>query len=162
MTKKNKNPALNFLIVKDVPVSILEAVILNSLKDSYKYVDSVVRFYRNGKALPVIKIGFKNLDEFNQCLVNGFDVNNIYFKPEKFCFIQKPTQCFKCWKFGHISTSCSPNSPSSCSKCSSTDHKFTDCNSTSFLCINCKGNHCANDKSCPIFLKKVEQLNRLC
>lgn len=72
------------------------------------------------------------------------------FKVEKFTFLA--TQCSRCWLFGHTFRVC-PSRKIVCPKCGE-DHE--NCTTTSFKCVNCKGPHMSNDKSCSVFKKEKE------
>nr|XP_034824447.1 uncharacterized protein LOC117982236 [Maniola hyperantus] len=60
------------------------------------------------------------------------------------------TQCNGCWKFGHSIRFC-PSKKIVCPKCT---EYYSNCEISTYKCVNCKGNHMALDKSCPIFLKE--------
>lgn len=45
-------------------------------------------------------------------------------------------QCFKCWKFGHMSKEC--RGERVCQHCTSKEHGGEDCNSSEKKCVNCK------------------------
>lgn len=72
------------------------------------------------------------------------------FKVEPYAF--PVTQCSTCWRFGHFARIC-PTQRTVCPKCS---EKHSNCETTQFKCINCKGSHMALDKSCPLYLKEKE------
>lgn len=66
-------------------------------------------------------------------------------------FIQKVTQCFNCWRFGHVSNQC--RSKVRCVKCAN-DHKEDVCEVIDeFICAGCQLKHKANDKDCEIYKK---------
>lgn len=93
----------------------------------------------------VIRIGFKSpsLPQY----IMGYGTR---FKIEQYIF--PVTQCSGCWKFGHLVRAC-PLKRVKCPKCGG-DH--SNCESTNFICLNCKGPHMSLDKGCPIFLKEKE------
>ena len=68
-------------------------------------------------------------------------------------YIPSPLRCYNCQKFGHGSKNC--NSNRVCGRCGSNGHKFEDCKSDP-KCINCKGDHFASFKECPVWLKEKE------
>ena len=69
-------------------------------------------------------------------------------------YIPSPLRCFKCQKFGHHSNNCKRQAI--CARCGSADH-FNDkeCDKV-FNCPNCKGEHSAFDKNCPLYTKEKE------
>lgn len=86
------------------------------------------------------------------------------------------TQCTLCWKFGHPSSGCKKNNeyPTCCRICGSPDHTAyhhpcpTNCPKTERkkgfcshmvpLCLNCQGNHPANDPQCPARILAISSL----
>ena len=66
-------------------------------------------------------------------------------------YIAPPMRCFKCQKFGHVSSKCKKKD-ATCSKCSG-EHPEADCQSTTLKCANCKENHSAYDKTCPKYIE---------
>ena len=56
---------------------------------------------------------------------------------------QKPLQCFKCYKFGHLSIAC--KAEQICVNCSGPEHGVCSSNAK---CVNCKLAHKSTDKCC--------------
>lgn len=80
----------------------------------------------------------------------------------KFEFLRKPKviQCRRCQRFNHSASNCSL--PYRCVKCTNT-HEPGQCPSTTMKnkfkpkCVNCNGNHTANDAAnCEVFKKVIE------
>lgn len=68
-------------------------------------------------------------------------------------FLFPVTQCSNCWKYGHVRNFC-PIKNKVCPKCGK-DHE--NCDTQTFYCVNCKGDHMSILKSkCPVFLKERE------
>ena len=67
-------------------------------------------------------------------------------------YVQKPLQCFNCWRFGHPQSKCQANQV--CRHCGSKAHEGA-C-PTPTVCCNCKGSHSPTDKTCPSYLKEVK------
>ena len=70
----------------------------------------------------------------------------------------KVVQCERCWWFGHQTARCSR--PRLCKFCSrrGEGHDSENCSSdpgTQKKCSNCSGNHPADDKSCPVWVKQL-------
>ncbi|CAH2084641.1 unnamed protein product [Euphydryas editha] len=72
------------------------------------------------------------------------------FKVEK--YIIPVSQFSNCWKFGHLSRSCTIKTPI-CPKCGD---NHNNCETDNFKCVNCKRPHMVLYKKCPIFLKEKE------
>lgn len=77
----------------------------------------------------------------------------------KFEFLKKPKiiQCKRCQRFNHSASNC--NLPYRCVKCTK-EHEPGNCSNDKDVnkfkpkCVNCQGNHTANDaKNCPVFQK---------
>ena len=71
-------------------------------------------------------------------------------------FIPNPMRCFKCQAYGHHSDSCKKQQVCAC--CGSSDHmhsRQTPCGETP-NCVNCKGNHSAFSRDCPVWKKEKE------
>ena len=69
-------------------------------------------------------------------------------------YIPNPLRCFQCQKFGHSKKWCK-NKPA-CWKCGSEGHYGSDCTSETVCCLNCKGEHYASSKSCPVWIQEKE------
>lgn len=81
----------------------------------------------------------------------------------------RPTQCFKCWRFGHIAKFC--RNKKCCAKCTE-EHEEKDCKSSDKKCRNCiefnqhnkkatSVNHESNDKKCPMVDKEIAKQRTL-
>lgn len=87
-------------------------------------------------------------------------LDNVVIKWEKYLKPSKITQCNKCQRFGHGKTNChhKPN----CMKCAG-EHLTTECTIEDTIinnkCYNCNGNHRANDSTCPILIKYINNKN---
>ncbi|KAG5679441.1 hypothetical protein PVAND_009008 [Polypedilum vanderplanki] len=72
-----------------------------------------------------------------------------------------PVQCYNCQQWGHSSVNC--GYPSRCVKCDES-HPVGQCKRVdkeigSPKCVNCQGEHPANYKKCPIFLKHQKKID---
>ncbi|GBM60790.1 hypothetical protein AVEN_125453-1 [Araneus ventricosus] len=78
----------------------------------------------------------------------------------------RPTRCYKCNRFGHISTNC--QQAESCPQCGEEGHKKAECTNEA-KCINCTEannkyklnhdtTHAATDPSCPALAHETDQL----
>ena len=70
-------------------------------------------------------------------------------------FHQRPTQCFKCFEYGHGYDKC-PN-PRKCSKCSGEHDDVENCPNSKH-CFLCEGNHSPKSSDCPRFRFEQEIL----
>ena len=69
-------------------------------------------------------------------------------------YIPNPLRCFNCQKFGHSKKFC--KNQLACWKCGAEGHDGSDCTAETTSCLNCKGNHCASSKSCPVWIQEKE------
>ena len=69
-------------------------------------------------------------------------------------YIPNPLRCFQCQKFGHSKRWCK-NKPA-CWKCGCEGHDGSECTSETTCCLNCKGDHYASSKSCPVWIQEKE------
>ena len=69
-------------------------------------------------------------------------------------YIPNPLRCFQCQKFGHFKKWC--KNQLACWKCGSEGHDGGDCTAETVCCLNCKGDHCASSKSCPVWIQEKE------
>ena len=73
-------------------------------------------------------------------------------------FVQKPARCFKCQKYGHISTHCKSKN-FNCIKYAG-NHPINECQENNEIkCVNCNGKHISTDKRCPRYQLAVEVNN---
>ena len=69
-------------------------------------------------------------------------------------YIPNPLRCFQCQKFGHSKKWC--KNQLACWKCGGEGHDGGDCTAETVCCLNCKGDHCASSKSCPVWIQEKE------
>ena len=69
-------------------------------------------------------------------------------------YVPNPLRCFQCQKFGHSKKWCKYQL--TCWKCGSEGHNGSDCTSETVCCLNCKGDHYASSKSCPVWIQEKE------
>ena len=78
-------------------------------------------------------------------------------------FYPRPLQCLQCWAYGHSRQSC--GNRVACQHCGFRGHSKNDCRGLAQgkppRCINCKGQHAADDRKCPRFIENKE-IKRIC
>ncbi|GFS10643.1 nucleic-acid-binding protein from mobile element jockey [Elysia marginata] len=67
-------------------------------------------------------------------------------------FVPTPMRCFRCHRFGHGRDRCRAREEL-CVKCGEPGHVGEECKKEP-RCVNCKGEHPANSKSCPTFMEE--------
>lgn len=136
-------------IVKHIDIELKEEEMLEIFQCQNKIV-SVKRLKRltgDGKWVDCETIRMCFQSSTLPSYINGYGCR---FKVEPYTF--PVTQCSGCWKYGHIIRFC-PTKKILCPKCGN-DH--VNCETTNYSCLNCRGNHMALDKSCPVFAKEKE------
>lgn len=66
-------------------------------------------------------------------------------------------QCFECWKYGHLSTSCPTKGKPVCGKCGG-GHHHKECTETAHKCPVCKGPHEAWNKTCDAKKREIVRM----
>lgn len=65
-------------------------------------------------------------------------------------YIFPVSQCSRCWKLGHTMKRY-PSNKIVCQKCT---ENHANCNTTTYKCVNCKGQHMSLLRSCPVYVKE--------
>ena len=91
--------------------------------------------------IPLDELPREILVNYNPCRLRPYEHN--------------PVRCFKCQKFGHVSSQCKTQGKNTCSKCAG-DHLVHECTQgvENYKCANCEGPHPSYSKYCPKFLEK--------
>jgi hypothetical protein len=103
-----------------------------------------------------IKATCNSLETQKLLLESGIKIGLHTFNVEP--YVRTPVQCKKCKEFGHSEKNCENHY--SCSYCSG-KHTEENCTSESPICANCKQDHSAYHRSCPVYKRlKDEALKR--
>lgn len=127
--------------VKRVDLEISEEDIKRTLDEQgFKY-EKITRLTNKEKILlKTVKITF--LDSYNRDLFVklGLQIDSMYFNAEPANCNNKPSQCYKCFKYGHVAKYCRAENQF-CSRCGGASHKFDNCPNSNQkpICCNCKG-----------------------
>ena len=81
----------------------------------------------------------------DQCIMNGFKINHLLYKTERFTLQYQITQCYNCYKYGHQAARCKQKPW--CVKCSE-EHDMNKCKNPIAKCTNCGGPHTAWHNQC--------------
>ncbi|XP_070395813.1 uncharacterized protein [Dermacentor albipictus] len=73
-------------------------------------------------------------------------------------FIQKPLQCRKCMRLGHVSSVC--ENQAACPRCAE-PHAADKCGATVMKCSNCGRSHEASSRKCPLIRKEMAILKEM-
>ncbi|KAF9417392.1 hypothetical protein HW555_005489 [Spodoptera exigua] len=141
-------------VIRNVDLDLEEEEILTAIKcPSNIQIISVKRLQRRHESgwepSEVVRIGFSGSH-----LPSFIYVDWLRTKVDPFVF--PVTQCSKCWKFGHVKTRC-PSNKIVCPKCT---EQHNNCEVTTFKCVNCRGDHMALNRNCPVYTreKRVREL----
>jgi hypothetical protein len=79
---------------------------------------------------------------------------------EKYVNKRQISQCHRCQEWGHVASNCFMQP--SCLKCSlpHSTHLCTKPRNSPAKCVNCGGDHPANAVTCPVYIKKLEGLDK--
>lgn len=78
------------------------------------------------------------------------------YKLEVRPYIPPPLQCFRCQRYGHMTSTCTSEETCVCGK---PTHTGKECDSPP-MCVNCNGNHSTRYRGCPIY-KQEQAIQRL-
>ncbi|XP_072942951.1 uncharacterized protein [Epargyreus clarus] len=136
-------------VIKFVPTDLSNKVLFDKLS-SRQDILAVRRFMKKTHEglIPLTTISVTFASNILPDHVN-FDLCQLRVEP----YIRPIVQCYKCMAFGHTTKYCRHNVV--CSICSQA-HYYKECtNSDNPLCINCKGNHIAVSRDCPVKQQKI-------
>lgn len=144
-------------LIKDVPLDISEDVIKEAIVSPVEVLEVKRQTRRNknptGDHDKRLKTRTILITFSGQILPK--EISLFYVKSNVDPYVQRPMQCFKCLKFGHIAKTC--RSKEHCIMCGLEEHKDNDgkCPRETPSCRNCNGSHKSIDSSCPIYQKHL-------
>ena len=102
---------------------------------------------KEGEKVAPLVLDLFDEEQADRCISRGIFIGQSYYKCEFYNKHCRSQQCFKCWQYGHYSTSC-PKNADTCGKCSG-EHIHKECSqSTPLRCAVCKGAHTAWSVAC--------------
>lgn len=139
-------------VIRGVPVEISDA----EIKVNLLHRTPVKTVRRLGKTSQSILIVF-NTDTKPEHVILGYTRYTVYD------YTEKPKQCSRCQRFGHIAGTC--NRKVRCARCGG-DHDRADCKAEELRCPNCRQTHEAAHASCPALrqeknIYKYKNLNKV-
>ena len=132
---------------------ISEEEITSELSDQNVTAARRITIFRDGIKKPTNTIVLTfNTAILPKCLKVG------YLRVTVDLYIPNPLQCYCCFKFGHHESKCKYNQGEEfCRRCGNSNlvHKSEKCE-FDICCKNCKGEHVATSRSCPLWKKEKE------
>ena len=104
-----------------------------------------------------IKIEVQDQKAFINLYTHGLYINGYHSIVNYWS--NKPKQCMRCCKFGHLSHQCR-NSESNCLDCGG-KHEVSECHNKTKKCYNCQDSHTADDRSCKYFIELYEDTGNI-
>ncbi|CAF4070041.1 unnamed protein product [Rotaria sp. Silwood1] len=148
--------------VKRIDLEITEDEIKQVLEEQGYKVEKISRLVNKEKEpLKTIKITFTNSYNRDLFVKLGLQIDSMHFVSEPAKYNNKPAQCYKCFKFGHIAKYCKAEKQI-CSRCGEEDHKHDNCpnRNKSPVCRNCKGDHSATSTECSKYKEFQEKIQK--
>jgi hypothetical protein len=96
-----------------------------------------------------------SMKEADECLKRGMSIKGRFYYPEKYTPEFNITQCYKCYKFGHLAKHC--KSKQKCGNCGNEDHDIANCTNDT-KCAGCGDSHRAWHIEC---IERDKEGNRL-
>lgn len=125
-------------VIRGVPQDISDSELYDNLRQR-----TPVRSARRLGTSRVVQIVFAT-DTRPDYVILGYTRYQVYD------YSEKPTQCTRCQRFGHIAATCTRKLR--CARCGG-DHELAACKSAEKLCANCGKTHQADFPYCPTFLQ---------
>ena len=153
--KTNEHSAL----IRRVPLELDKNEIEQNLDNNFPGVKAR-RFVKADKtALQTVKLSFSSKLLYDKVTSDGKLLDAIFYQPVQ--FVQQGIRiirCYKCQKFGHMSSNC--DSRESCKHCAE-EPSVAKCTNKDnpAKCNNCNGNHEAADTNCPTYIKQIRTVH---
>lgn len=109
------------------------------------------------RRIPLV-IELQDVKQANQVIQNGIFIGAVWYSGEVYNRRCRLTQCFKCWRYGHLAAVC-PHEER-CGKCSG-GHNHQTCSSQRLECTGCGGEHEARSKLCTARGREVDRIEKL-
>ena len=132
-------------------------------RDLYEFSDEEILETCPANVFKVQKLKNNNSDKPNNAILLTFTTNYVpdyifiehsRIKVKK--FYRRPTQCFKCFEFGHGVDNC--KNLKKCNKCSGEHKSLENCTNSTY-CFLCEGDHSPRSRDCPRFKFEQEVLD---
>ncbi|CAF1057637.1 unnamed protein product [Adineta steineri] len=148
--------------VKQIDLEITEDEIKQVLEEQGYKAEKITRLVnKDNEPLKTIKITFINAYNRDLFVKLGLQIDSMHFSAEPAKYNNKPAQCFKCFKFGHIAKYCKAEKQI-CSRCAEENHTHINCPNLqgSPVCRNCKGGHTATSTECSKYKEFQQKIQK--
>ncbi len=113
--------------VKKVDVEISDDAIKRTLDEqAFKFVKITRLTNKEKMLLKTVKIIFLDSTNRNLFIKLGLQIDSMHFIAEPANHNHKPSQCYKCFKYGHVAKYCKVDNQI-CSRCGGENHRFDNC-----------------------------------
>ena len=113
---------------------------------------------REGESRIPLVVEVKGVNQANQLIRKGICIGAVWYSCEVYNRRCRLTQCFKCWRYGHMATVC-PHEER-CGQCGG-GHNHLACASVKLTCAGCGGEHEARSKLCTSRAREVDRIERI-
>lgn len=113
---------------------------------------------REGESRIPLIIEVKGVHQANRLIRDGICIGAVWYRCEVYNRRCRLTQCFKCWRYGHLATVC-PHEER-CGKCGK-GHNHLSCASVRAECAGCGGEHEARSRLCTSRAREVDRIERI-
>ena len=140
--KEAKNSPIRILIRGvDLGIDFKEQDLLEQLSEQGVF-DPVRKTSRSNGPSRIVSAHTPNKESLVLLLKEGVRIGFNCFRVEA---ANSVVQCYKCQQVGHTASSCTKEQK--CLRCAG-PHSHKECQTTSFKCSNCEGNHAACSRAC--------------
>lgn len=146
-------------VCRQIPIEDFKAMLISSGISCKETVWLTPAEQRYG----FLKVKLDSIEEATKHCSKGILCNNQKFWCEPYQQLVRPTQCVKCWGYGHRAEACDKDA--ACKKCGSKDHDYKNCTITGLKatgchCINCDvDGHPASYAGCVKFKEELRKVN---
>lgn len=137
-------PSSNVGVIRGVSTEITDADLWASIREKAP----VIQVRRLGKT-EAVKLVFSTRTSPEYVFVG-------HTRYSVLSYLEKPRQCPKCNRFGHLASTCSKTQR--CSRCGG-EHVVSECEAKQPRCINCKRGHDATSRNCPAYKAEKQITN---
>ncbi|XP_042149633.1 uncharacterized protein LOC121837861 [Ixodes scapularis] len=137
-------PSSNVGVIRGVSTEITDADLWASIREKAP----VIQVRRLGKT-EAVKLVFSTRTSPEYVFVG-------HTRYSVLSYLEKPRQCTKCNRFGHLASTCSKTQR--CSRCGG-EHVVSGCEAKQPRCINCKRGHDATSRNCPAYKAEKQITN---